>query len=525
MKAGIRGRAVGAPWITLVAGVLLTAAGPAAAQTQMTTYEQLQVFSTTLSQIRTSYVDSVRYDRLVRAAIEGMLASLDPHSRFEAHADLMQRLGYEKGELGGVGIDLEQGEGAVVVMSVQDRSPADRAGVQAGDRVRAVDDAPMDGVAPAAIMAQLIGPKGSRVRLGLARGNPLEPDTFTVSMRRVSRDPEFVAGPYEVTPEIALVRLELFWPGAEKQLREAVRKGRSRGARRLIMDLRGNPGGSLTVLDAIAGMFLRKGEAVYDLDGRTARLSSSFQVAEDGEFADMPLAILVDAASASASEILAAAFQDRDRAVIVGRRTFGKAIAQTAFPLPSGDIVWLTTARVRTPSGRFIQRRYDGLASHQYRAAAGHASTLNADSVTYRSANGRPLHGGGGVAPDIAVERAAFPAWFTVAVDSGWTLSMAQQATPGLPAEASGLLAWARSPDDWNGRLLTPLLERVRASLHIGAQLTDGERWRVSRALAYQAAELRWGAEAARQFLLRSDPDVEAARDGLQRLEAVLTPP
>ena len=175
--------------------LLCVASGTVRAQARMTPYEQLQVFSTVLNQIRRSYVDSVSYRHLVRAAVEGMLSSLDPHSRYESHEEFMRRMGFERGELASPDIAVDVLDGEVIVLGVADDSPAAKAGLLPGDRIRALDGEPLDGVGAAEVADRLLGEKGSRLRLTLARGSRVDPDTFTVRLRRdeLERLPEIDA--------------------------------------------------------------------------------------------------------------------------------------------------------------------------------------------------------------------------------------------------------------------------------------------------------------------------------------------
>lgn len=503
--------------------LLLLAPRAAAAQSRTTPYEQLQVLSTVINQVRRSYVDSVSYHHLVRAAVEGMLASLDPHSRYESREEFERRMGFERGELASPGIAVDILDGAVIVLGVADDSPAARAGLQPGDRVRAVDGEPMEGVGAAEIADRLLGEKGSRLRLTLARGSRVDPDTFTVSLRREQLESRSVSPPISLAPEVAYVRLAIFDEESDRQLRDAIREARKDGARQLVLDLRSNPGGSLAATGRIANFFLPEGALAFELIGRTARKSDSLRVEEEGEFHGMPLVVLVNESSASAAEILAAALQDLDRAVIVGRRTFGKALAQQPFPLPSGDVVWLTTARVRTASGRFIQRRYQGIAPGQYEANAGQVDAAIRDSQSFHTAGGRPVSGGGGVLPDIQVPWGTYPAWFSVAADSGWTILLADSVAATLPEAPTALMPWIQDSAGWKTRLLDPLTSRAKARLDIHSVPDSHAEWRMSRALAARAAEVRWGTDAGRQFVLRSDPDVAAALDALGRYGEILT--
>jgi carboxyl-terminal processing protease len=516
------------PRTTRMAALVL-AAGMAAAtpaslrgQTPMSPYEQLQVFSGVLSQIRVNYVDSVNLGGLVRAAIEGMLEGLDPHSRYVSRQDFDLRNAFERGELAGTGVSLEDADGAVIVLGVDPSGPAERAGVQPGDRIRALDGFPVAGLDASALEVRLLGDKASRVRLTLERGPLVDPDTFAVTLRREIIEARFVSPARLAAPGIGYVRLSRFTPTAPEELKAALKKAKGMGAARLILDLRGNPGGSMTALSEIASLFLPAGVELFHTEGRTRGARDTVRTAGAGEYAALPLVVLVDGGSASAAEMLAGTLQDLDRAVIVGRRTFGKALMQTALPLPGGDVVWLTTARIASPSGRVIQRSYVQTGSRRFGAVAGVANPA-ADSVkVFRTRNGRTVRGGGGIEPDVVREGAELPAWFAIAADSGFILAIADSVGRALPLAKDAMPAWAADTAAWDSRLVTPFLARVHAWLGARADASAPLRRRLGRILAHRAAEVRWGAETAEEFTLAVDPDVGLAVETVPRIERLL---
>ena len=514
---------IGIRCIPLLLAASAAGAARLAAQTQggLTTYEQLQVFSGVLSQIRVNYVDSVGTPSLVRAAIEGMLASLDPHSRFQARRDFDLSQSYESGSLAGAGMWLEDVDGSIVVLAVEPDGPADRAGVRPGDRVRALNDRATIGTTAAAAAIQLLGEKGTRLRLSLERGSRLDPDTVAVTLRRSIIDPRVVLGPHLAAEGIAYVRLVQFTPLAPERLRDAIRDLRKIGAQQLILDLRGNPGGSMAALAEIAGSLLPAGVELFHANGRTRAVRDTIMNEKRGEFAEIPLILLIDEASASAAEILAGSLQDHDRALLVGRRTFGKALIQSALPLPGGDVVWLTTGRVVLPSGRVIQRPYAGINFSQYIAAAGAAATDTARR--FRTSRGRAVLGGGGVEPDLRREADELPAWFSVAADSGFVTAIAEDAAPSLADGAEAQRAWRLSPVHWDSILTRPFLDRARTRLGIRADVPPGLRARFGRILARRTAEVRWGTEAAELFQILTDPDVALAAQSFAQLDERLS--
>jgi carboxyl-terminal processing protease len=264
---------------------------------------------------------------------------------------------------------------------------------------------------------------------------------------------------------------------------------------------------------------------VFRTKGRKRDVDTTYVTKRDGAFRDVPLIVLINEGSASASEALAGSLQDHDRALIVGRRSFGKALMQTVFFLPHGDNVMLTVGRVLTPSGRFIQRRYRGLGYEQYRSLAGQSGADQDTSTVYHTDAGREVRGGGGIAPDIHVPLTVRqPAWWGAASDSGYHTAVADSAAATLDASAAGRAAWVTASDKWRG-LVPPFLARVRAGLGVAAQTDSATDGFLSRLLAARAAEVRWGADAADEFLLRTDPTVQVAVSSFPKLRSLLAAP
>jgi len=511
--------------IRRLALALIICAAPTAAGAQASSYEELQRFSAVLNHIRTNYPDSVAYNGLVRAAIDGMLRSLDPHSWFASREDYEKLSALDRGEMAVTGIVFEFADGVPTVLSYSRRSPAEKAGVLPGDRILRVDGVPVAGMTSKSIALRLAGDKGSKVTVGLERGPRLEPDTFSVQLKRAFLESRSVSVVRMLNPETGYVRLDDFGETVADEVQKAVRQLRSSKARQLILDVRGNPGGIVTEAVDLAAKFLPGKTLVFTTRGRKKVLNEDYRTKGDGEFVDLPLIVLVDGGSASASEALAGSLQDHDRALIVGRRSFGKALMQTGFLVPSG-FVQLTVGHVLTPSGRFIQRRYRGLAIEQYYAFAGTVGD-GADTLTvFRTGRGRPVRGGGGIAPDVAVPAPVPPpAWWSAAADSGYDDAVADSVALTLSAAASGRAEWIGAARDWELRLLPPFLERVRTRLGVAARPDSVTGAELARRLAARAAFVRWPPDAGTDLILASDQDVRAAIASFSRLTELLSAP
>ena len=502
---------------------------PVAAQQPDTTrelsaYEELQLFSGVLNHIRANYMDSVRYHALMRAAIDGMLHSLDPHSYYLSRRDFERQNALERGDLPGIGAILDQEDSAITVLTVIRGSPAAKAGVQPGDRVTAINDTVVAQSKLADVSLRLAGPEGSTVQLRLERGTRLEPDTVSVVLTRKTYKLPSVYSTMLSDHLTGFVRLEWFGPKAGDEVRDAVRGVQHRGAQRLILDLRDNPGGLVDGAVDVASEFLPTNTLVFRTRGRKSDATKDFGTSHEGPFRSLPLIVLVNERSASAAEALAGSLQDHDRALIVGRRTFGKALAQAPFLLtPSGDVVMLTIARVLTPSGRIIQRRYQSLGFEQYLSFAGKGGAAEDTTAVFKTDRGREVRGGGGIAPDVLVAAPpGLPAWWSVAADSGFDFAVADSLAATLPATPAAREQWIDDSARWSTQLLQPYLQRVRSRLHVNAQVEEATAERISLALASRVADVRWPPDGASALWMRHDPDVRAALANFGRLDALL---
>ena len=508
----------------LLVATSLTLASAGGLQAQAD-YPYLGALTDVLSDIRLNYPDSVGLPELVRAAIGGMLRSLDPHSYFLAREDFARRGAVERGELAVTGLRFEMVEGRPTVSSILDGSPAARARVQPGDRLLTIDDTSAAGLDVAHLHLKLAGERGSKVRLRFARGTLLEPDTLQVTLRRESLPVRGVTVTAMADSITGYVRLAEFTLGAGDEVDRALRTLRGRGMRRAVLDLRGDPGGLIVGAIDVAGLFLPRGTLVFKT--RTRRLRDDAEVAtqRDGPWRDLPLIVLIDDRSASASEALAGSLQDHDRALIVGRRSFGKALIQRPFVLETGDVVWLTIGRVLTPSGRFIQRRYDGIEVEQYNSLRGTSGSPNDTAQIYPTRNGRPMRGGGGIAPDLEVPGPPrLPVWFSVAADSAYDTAIADSVAQSLPTTPAARERWLTDSITWAEILLPPFLARTRTGLRTAARPDSVQAARMARILALRVAEVRWGVEAGQALALRNDPDLRVALTSFPRLPALLAP-
>lgn len=504
--------------------MLLLAVGARPMRAQ-TSYEQLQAFSSVLNFVRLNYADSVGYPEMVRAAIEGVLRSLDPHSYFLARADYERGNALERGELALTGLVLELVDGRPTVLGVIEGSSAARARIQPGDRLLSIDDTTTGGRDAQHLALRLAGEKGSRVRLVFARGPLLDPDTLVVTLKREELHERAVPVSGMADSTTGYIWLASFTATAGPEVEHALRDLRGRGMKQVIIDLRGDPGGLILAAVDVASLFLPKDMVVFRTKGRRADADRVYQTHSDGAWRSLPMIVLIDDRSASAAEALTGSLQDHDRALVLGRRSFGKALMQQPFFLQTGDVVMLTTGHVFTPGGRYIQRRYSGIEVEQYYGSRGTAGIAEDTSTVYRTDAGRPMRAGGGIAPDMTLPGLPIlPVWWSAAADSSFDVAVADSVAQTLPATPAARTAWSTDTNGWRSRLLVPFLTRTRAGLKVEARMDDVQGRRIARILAIRVAEFRWGVDAAQAFRLRTDTDVQAALAAFPRLPALLAP-
>ena len=349
--AGILGCALGALVSVKLAGPVLAEE----TETRKTIYEQLDLFGDIFERIRSEYVEEVSSKDLIEAAIDGMLTSLDPHSSYLSADDAAKMRVQTRGEFGGLGIEVTQQEGFVKVVSPIDGTPADAAGMEAGDFITHVDGQSLLGLTLDEAVGMMRGPVGSEIIITVVREGEDEP--FDVSIIRDTI--KLTAVRARTEGDTIVLRITTFndqtYPnlvnGLEKQVEEA---GGMENINGIVLDLRNNPGGLLNQAIRVSDAFLEKGEIV-STRGRYSEDSERYN-AKSGDLANgKPIVVLINGGSASASEIVAGALQDHRRAIVVGTRSFGKGSVQTVMPLRGEGAMRLTTSRYYTPSGRSIQ--------------------------------------------------------------------------------------------------------------------------------------------------------------------------
>ena len=364
-----------------------------------------------LNYISDLYVDTVDMSDLIEKAMPQILSELDPHSVYIAAKDVQMANDDLRGSFSGVGIEFTIRQDTLHVQQVISNGPAERAGVIAGDKIVRVDDKPFTGktLTNEEAMHRLKGPKDTKVKVGILRYG--EKKLRDIVITRGEIPTKSVTAAYMLDDATGYIRIKNFGENTYPELLIALAKLSRQGFSNLTIDLRGNTGGYLQSAVQIANEFLPKNRIIVYTEGRKSP-RQDYRSDGRGSYQQMPLVVLIDEGSASASEILAGAIQDNDRGTIIGRRSFGKGLVQQPIAFNDQSIIRLTIARYYTPSGRCIQKPYTSGDTKDYEedilTRYQHGEFFSQDSIKhegkeYHTANGRPVYGGGGITPDIFI--------------------------------------------------------------------------------------------------------------------------
>ena len=384
----------------LLSAVLGGVFGSSVVSSQDALSQQYRVFTSALSMIDREYVEKVPADRLVYGAIDGMLKTLDPHSNFFDPKQYAQMRERQQGSYYGLGITIQSIENDITVMTIFEGSPAFKRGLRRGDVIARIEGEDAKGWTTEQAVKKLKGPKGTSVNISLRRRGADE--LINMDVVRDEVNITTVRGAFMIDNETGYIKLAEFSETSDRELGAALEQLRAKGMKRLLFDMRDNPGGLLDQAIRVANRFLPQGDLIVYQRGRVPNSDQDYRAMERSEYADLPLVVMVNRNSASASEIVAGAVQDHDRAIVVGETTFGKALVQSVYRISEGAGVAVTTGRYYTPSGRMIQRPWDGsfdeYMTYTFRDQSQNRERSSAD-LKYTDA-GRKVYGGGGIEPD-----------------------------------------------------------------------------------------------------------------------------
>lgn len=402
--------------LVFASGLTLGSAAKNKGQEKQNVIQDLTVFAKVVEKVQSYYVDEVDTHTLIEGAIESMLSELDPHSEY------MSGLVYEdlrvktQGTFGGLGIFIGFRDNYPTVISPIDGTPASRAGIESGDQIIEIEGQSSAGWAIEKTVRYLRGTPGTAVRFTIVRPGLNDPIEYNLVREKIDVESVAYSGKFG---DVGYVKLNDFSKTTEDELHKTLRDLESQGIKALVLDLRANPGGLLQAATGVSELFLEKDKLIVYTKGRYAQNNQKYYSGQARKHTGYPIVVMVNGASASASEIVAGALQDWDAALVVGQRSFGKATVQTVFELSDTQAVKLTTARYYTPSGRSIHK--DEKADRRAAAAAralhemgepvdafeeSSPATAAADEAhpVYKTSGGRSVYGGGGIAPDFEIE-------------------------------------------------------------------------------------------------------------------------
>jgi carboxyl-terminal processing protease len=373
--------------------------------------DQANKFKDVLSITKKYYVEDVDSQKLTEAAIGGVLDELDPHSVYISASQLARVNEEFQGAFEGIGIEYQVLNDTLLVVSPIAGGPSEGVGIQGGDKIVRINDSSAIGITQEGVQKKLRGPKGTKVRVAVYRAGMKDLLDFEITRDKI---PLYtVDAGFMVDGTTGYIRVNRFAATTYDELTEALTRLQGSGMKRLILDLRDNAGGYLEQAFKMADELMPKGKKIVYTKGRRAEFDDEY-VSQGGKYPEIPLVVLVNNSSASASEIVAGAIQDWDRGIIVGESTFGKGLVQRQFELGDGSALRLTTARYYTPSGRLIQRPY-GRDRNEYHLEAyarqesegenvEHNAERDSTRPVFKTMGGRTVYGGGGITPDYIVK-------------------------------------------------------------------------------------------------------------------------
>ena len=400
--------------VMMVAGLLMSAS----AGDPFETSKQLEIFTAVLKEVQTQYVDEIGAEQAVSSAVKGMLKELDPYTVYYPEDQVEDVRLLQTGEYGGVGCVIQKVDGEIIISDMNDQGPAYKAGLRVGDVLQRVGDRSLEGKGISDVSSLLKGTPGTEVVLGVERFG-MEPFELVFNRAKISKD----AVPYYGmrTDGIGYIYLESFTDKASRQVKKALQDLAKESPKGLILDLRGNGGGLLMEAVKIVSFFTDTKDTIVSTRGRGGEIQDVYTNAAKSIFPEVPLAVLVDGSSASASEIVAGALQDLDRGLILGEPSFGKGLVQQVHPLPFGAQMKVTVAKYYTPSGRCIQKvNYDRDENGK--------RTKKTEQRTFTTAAGRKVVDGDGVYPDSTLTGSYYPEFVAALSSKGLDLKFAGQA-------------------------------------------------------------------------------------------------
>jgi carboxyl-terminal processing protease len=481
--------------------------------------ERYRVFTAALATVEAQYVEPVESEQLVYGSVDGMLRTLDPHSAFLDPDEFRRMRERQEGRYFGIGITIVSLNGAITVTSLFEGSPAYRSGIRRGDVIARVGEEDAKGWTTEDVVRRVKGPRGTTVDISIRR--PGVPELIDLTVERDEINIVTIRTAFMMTPDTGYVRLQDFSETTDRELGEALAKLGGEGMQRLILDLRDNPGGPLDQAIAVANRFLKQGQLIVYTRGRVANMDEDFHAPQAGDYTSVPLIVLVNRQSASASEIVSGAMQDHDRGLVIGEATFGKALVQSVYRIANGAALALTTGRYYTPSGRLIQRPWDGSFDEYltYSLQDQDGSRAHDTSELKYTDGGRKVYGGGGIEPDhfvVGPVEGFNPERFTrLLYGRGAFISFAERFTKkGDTRPAAASAATHVVEPGW--QVTDELVDEFKAFLleqrvRVDEAAFEQDRAFIKAMIHFEVDNDLFGIEEARRNLTKVDPQAQSA--------------
>lgn len=508
--------------------------------TGRTIYTEIALFNQVLNLVKTYYVEETEADSLIQGAIVGMLEQLDPHSNYIDPKRFERMDERNRGSYSGVGISFAIRNNWLTVISPLEGGPSAKLGIRPGDIISHIEGESAFGIKESEVFEKLRGPRGTVVNVTIRRGGYEEPIEY-----EIERDDILIQSvPYAfmLDDEVGYVRMGRFSATTSDELQEALDKLDGLGMKKLILDLRHNSGGYLNQAVEVADKFLEGGKKIVYTQGRILGSSEEYFSTDQGE-TDVPIVVLINSGSASASEIVSGAIQDWDRGIVAGQTSFGKGLVQRQYPLPNNGALLLTVARYYTASGRLIQRPYEGGEREEYyRQAGGTQTDLNEaidsdfedldaepppDSserpIYHTLLQGRPVYGGGGITPDVEIEL-----FLRSRLDMELTFQRKyfDYVNVAVPEKK---VTWDGSFEEFlkSFTVEDEVLDDFRGYLEADSFAFEPDSFavhvdEVRRGIRAELANHYWGDDARYQTLIIDDPTVDRALELMPHAEAIL---
>ncbi len=503
-------------------------------------------YNEAVAAISVEYAGDIDYEKATQAAIQGMLSTLDPHSMYFPYSEFKKLREDQDSRFYGIGVTIVQHRDGVYIQSAVEGTPAGRLGLRYGDRILEVDGQDARDWSSEQVSKKVRGGKGEPVKIKVDRAGSEAPLDFTII--RDSVPLPSIRNAYMLRPGTGYVGLTGgFQSTSDEELRDALDKLKSQGMRQLVLDMRGNPGGLLNQAIDVASEFLPRGQVVVSVKGRTEYTDPIVYKSTGSDPEDVPLVVLINRGTASASEIVAGAIQDHGRGLIVGETSFGKGLVQHVFLLPFNTGLTLTTARYYTPYGRSLQRDYSSGSLYDYYTrhdadetkpqTTPSPATRNLESPlaqasptphpqsgpAVKTAAGRVFYGGGGITPDIDVKPLAFSPLRNRIVEAAFqfTRQLAAGLVPGLEAYKVEKVQYGRNARAGDYAITDRVIEAFRSFVRtdtqsqVSAAQLDEEIDFVKLRLREEIVTAAYSNDAGARVLLDSDPQVLRALEAL----------